>query len=77
MCMTIKNAYPLQNFMIGVVWALYVATFPPSLSSSVRLSLSLLSVPTTLAGILRTRSQFHLLLTETGFIYKQPPLPTP
>ena len=77
MCLTRKNAYPLQNSIVGGLSALYVAIFPPSLSSCVCLSLSFSSVPTTLAGILRTQSQFYPLLTESDSIYKQPPLPTP
>ena len=77
MCLTRKNAYPLQNFIVGGLSALYVAIFPPSLSSCVCLSFSFSSVPTTLAGILCTRSQFYPLLTESDSIYKQPPLPIP
>ena len=67
-----KNPYPLQNFMIVMVWALYfLPHYPPPF-----VPLSLLSVPMMLARVLHMQSQFYLMLTETGFTYKQPPLPT-
>ena len=52
-----KKANPLKNFVVlGVVGSLYC--YIPSLSILLRsyLPCSLLSVPTTLAGILRARS---------------------
>ena len=72
MSMTKKNAMPtLQNFVVlGVVGSLYC--YIPSLSSILlRSSLplfSLLSVPTTLAGILRARSYF-CLARYTRFVH--------
>ena len=55
---TKENANPLENFEVWGVWVLYTSTFPPVYPStmSLFLSLSLLTVPTTLVGMLRAYS---------------------